>query len=134
MTEEPEEGYYWDIEGVISDIQGGDVSDADITTLRRVQEEINIIQRNYKQLAEAMGADIDLATHDNCIEVAHILNRIKTGMIHNRAADTGTYFISGEIGDKDDVGLPDKILVTPTYGLNGFAVYRKERNYSEPGH
>ena len=91
------------------------------------------LQRRYQQLAEAMGADTTLATHEDCLKVATILNKVKTAIIHERAEDTGAYFITGELGEKDDVGLPDQIMICPTMGLAGFALYKKSRNYSEPG-
>lgn len=92
------------------------------------------LQRRYKQLAEAMGADINKATHDDCIQVALVLNKIKTAIIHERHEETGAYFITGEQGAVDESGLPERILVCPAHGLAGFAVYRKERKYTEPGY
>jgi hypothetical protein len=46
----------------------------------------------------------------------------------------GVYFICGEGGEKDSVGLPEKILVCPAYGSDGFAVYTKTSDYSAPGY
>ena len=92
------------------------------------------LQRRYQQLAEAMGADTNVATHEDCVQTALILNKVKTAIVHERAEDTGAYFITGEMGEKDDVGLPDQILICPTYGLAGFAVYTKTRNYTGPGY
>jgi hypothetical protein len=34
---------------------------------------------------------------------------------------------------KDSMGLPEKIMVCPTHGLDGFASYKKDRDYSAPG-
>ena len=44
----------------------------------------------------------------------------------------GVFFICGEGGEKDNMGLPEKILVRPAYGLDGFAIYTKTSNYSAP--
>lgn len=44
----------------------------------------------------------------------------------------GVFFICGEAGEKDNMGLPEKILVCPAYGLDGFAIYTKTSNYSAP--
>ncbi len=44
----------------------------------------------------------------------------------------GVFFICGEAGAKDGMGLPEKILVCPAYGLDGFAIYTKTSNYSAP--
>jgi hypothetical protein len=46
----------------------------------------------------------------------------------------GVYFICGEGGEKDSVGLPEKILVCPAYGLDGMAIYTKTSDYSAPGY
>lgn len=46
----------------------------------------------------------------------------------------GVYFICGEGGEKDEMGLPEKILVCPAYGLDGMAVYTKTSDYSAPGY
>jgi hypothetical protein len=45
-----------------------------------------------------------------------------------------TYFICGEGGKKDPMGLPKTISICPAYGLDGFAVYTKTREYSAPGY
>ena len=49
------------------------------------------------------------------------------------AEKTGAFFICGEAGEKDSIGLPEKIMVCPAYGLDGFSVYVKDQNYSSPG-
>lgn len=46
----------------------------------------------------------------------------------------GVYFICGEGGEKDSMNLPEKILVCPAYGSDGFAVYTKSSDYSAPGY
>jgi len=46
---------------------------------------------------------------------------------------SGHFFICGEAGEKDTSGLPDKVFICPTYGLDGFQVYKKDGKYSTPG-
>ena len=46
---------------------------------------------------------------------------------------SGHFFICGEAGEKDSMGLPEKIMVCPAYGLDGFASYKKDRDYDAPG-
>lgn len=87
------------------------------------------LQRRYFQLMRAMGADPKLATHEDCLKVAETLNRVKTAIIHERPEDTGAYFITGESDEKGPDGLPERIMICPAYGLNGVAVYKKERNW-----
>lgn len=43
-------------------------------------------------------------------------------------------FICGQAGDLDEMRLPEKILVCPAFGLDGFAVYTKTIGYSAPGY
>lgn len=37
----------------------------------------------------------------------------------------GVYFICGESGNKDDNGLPESIMVCPSYGSDHVEIYRK---------
>lgn len=46
----------------------------------------------------------------------------------------GIYFICGESGEKDDMGLPEYIQVCPAFGLDGVAMYKKHTDYSAPGY
>jgi len=46
---------------------------------------------------------------------------------------SGHFFICGEAGEKDTSGLPDKVFICPTHGLDGFQVYKKDGKYSTPG-
>jgi hypothetical protein len=89
------------------------------------------LQRRYKQLAESMGADATKASHSDCIQIANVLNKIKTAIVHERFEETGAYFIAGESGDLDKDGLPDRIMICPTYGLNGVAIYKKEKHWED---
>lgn len=38
----------------------------------------------------------------------------------------GTYFICGEGGDKDRMGLPERVLICPTEGSDATVIYKKE--------
>ena len=57
---------------------------------------------------------------------------LKRVWVHLQAERTGAYFICGEAGDKDDLGLPEYIHVCPTYGLDGIAAYKLHKDYSAP--
>jgi len=39
---------------------------------------------------------------------------------------SGSYFICGEGGNKDNLGLPERIMICPTYGSDYMAVYTRE--------
>ena len=61
------------------------------------------------------------------------LRRVHTMVRHLSAEKLeGVFFICGEAGEKDAMGLPEKIMVCPAYGLDGFAIYTKTSNYSAP--
>ena len=51
---------------------------------------------------------------------------------HSSPEKTGAYFICGEGGEKDEMGLPEFISVCPSYGLDGFTYYKKHTEYSAP--
>jgi len=61
-----------------------------------------------------------------------LFQKLKKIWIHSSPEKSGTYFICGEGGEKDDMGLPDRIFVCPSYGLDGMAMYKKEKDYSAP--
>ncbi len=63
------------------------------------------------------------------------LRKMKKSVEHLMAEKLeGVYFICGESQRKDAMGLPDKISICPSYGLDGFAVYTKTSDYSAPGY
>ena len=44
---------------------------------------------------------------------------------HGNPEHSGHYFISNELGNKDNNGLPDKIEICPAYGCDFSVVYEK---------
>lgn len=64
------------------------------------------------------------------------LRRLEKIIKHNVLVEQlgNVYFICGESGEKDQMGLPEKILVCPAYGLAGMAIYTKTSEYSAPGY
>lgn len=63
-----------------------------------------------------------------------LFEKLKKIMLHANADKyAGVYFICGEAGEKDSMGLPDGILVCPAAGLDGFAYYKKAKDYTSPG-
>lgn len=61
------------------------------------------------------------------------VEKYETILKHAVSEKTGLFFICGEAGEKDGMGLPEKIMVCPSMGLDGFATYVKDQNYSSPG-
>lgn len=48
------------------------------------------------------------------------------------AEKSGYFFICGFIGPTDENGLPDKILICPTYGVDWSQVYTKTEKTTGP--
>ena len=62
-----------------------------------------------------------------------LFEKLKKILLHAKADKfEGVYFICGEGGEKDEMGLPEFISVCPAYGLDGFAYYKKHTKYSAP--
>jgi hypothetical protein len=58
------------------------------------------------------------------------IEKYETILKHAMSEKSGVFFICGEAGEKDSMGLPERIMVCPTYGLDGFASYKKDRDYN----
>lgn len=56
---------------------------------------------------------------DKCDKQAMILRRLTPENY------PGVYFICGEIGLKDTNGLPEMLLVTPSYGVDWHMIYTR---------
>lgn len=63
-----------------------------------------------------------------------MIEKFRTIVSHATAERTGVYFICGEVGPKDGMGLPELIMVCPSFGLDGFAMYTKTADYSAPSY
>lgn len=61
-----------------------------------------------------------------------LFQKLKKVWIHSVPEKSGVYFICGEGGEKDPMGLPEFISVCPAFGLDGFAHYKKHTEYSAP--
>ena len=58
--------------------------------------------------------------------------RLKTLLRHAFPERSGQYFICGGSTELDGDGLPKIILVCPTFGAEGFAIYTQTSPYSAP--
>lgn len=54
-----------------------------------------------------------------------LFQKLKKIWFHSKPDWSGSYFICGEAGEKDDHGLPNAILVCPEMGSNLTAVYER---------
>ena len=67
-------------------------------------------------------------------EEYELFEKLKKIWVHSVPEQSGLYFICGEGGEKDEMGLPEMISVCPAYGLDGMAMYKKHKDYSAPGY
>jgi hypothetical protein len=65
-------------------------------------------------------------------EEYELFQKLKKIWFHSQAEKTGTFFICGEGGEHDRMGLPEMIMVCPAYGLDGMSIYTKTKDYSAP--
>lgn len=45
-----------------------------------------------------------------------------------------TPFICGTAGNNGPDNMPEYYFIAPTYGVDGFAVYKKDKDYDAPGY
>jgi hypothetical protein len=75
----------------------------------------------------------DIDYYEEVLLLRKKVKKYETIIKHAVSEKTGVFFICGVGGEKDSMGLPEKILVCPAHGLDGFASYKKDRDYSAPG-
>ena len=80
-----------------------------------------------ENLGELMKLREDLALYKNAYEAAM---RIVRSTYADRYPNT--YFISGEGGSKDENNLPERIFVTPSYGVDWFQIYERTNKTHGP--
>ena len=86
-------------------------------------------QQNLDQLmiGELMKLREDVVLYKNAYEAAM---RIVKSTYADRYPNN--YFISGEGGSKDENNLPERIYVTPAYGLDWFQIYERTNKTHGP--
>ena len=61
-----------------------------------------------------------------------LFEKLKEIWFHANPEKTGAFFICGEAGEVDDLGLPQHIFVCPSPGSDGMAMYTMSKPYSAP--
>jgi len=93
-------------------------------------------KKRYEELVDSMGYEVDEfddeEKFEKLVSVAKFLLKVKTAFMTSRPEDSGALFITGISGEKDDMGLPEYVSICPTYGLDGFATYKKNSEYTSP--
>ena len=92
----------------------------------------------YEKIIEIMGYEPELIdandAHDSIERVAKIFAKVRIAMLTEKPEKTGALFITGIGGEKDAMGLPERLHICPSFGLAGSAIYTKTSEYSEPGY
>lgn len=57
-----------------------------------------------------------------------LFQKLKKIWFHSSPDRSGSFFICGEAGEKDDMGLPNAILVCPEMGSNLTAIYERRND------
>lgn len=71
-------------------------------------------------------------TRSDCAEAADEITRLREKCdrqfitLHQLTQKNPTYFIHGELGEKDQNGMPEKLLVVPEYGVDFSYIYTRE--------
>ena len=77
-----------------------------------------------------------IAELENKIELLEKANKVyeklHNKLVHEYPEKSGSYFICGSAGEKDNFGVPSHLLICPEYGADGFYVYKREKEYSGP--
>lgn len=94
-------------------------------------------EKLYFALVAELGYNPQTVMDDNLqeksIQAAKVLRRVAVTMQTQTPEKTGALFLCGIGGERDVYGLPEYIEICPTYGMQGVAMYKKFREYSEPG-
>lgn len=92
----------------------------------------------YEKLVDSLGYKVEEFDSDErfekLVKAGEFLLKVKTAFMTSKPEETGALFITGISGEKDEMGLPDYISICPTYGLDGFAMYKKHTDYSAPSY
>ena len=59
-------------------------------------------------------------------EEYNLFKKLTKIWFHTQPDKSCSFFICGEVGDHDENGLPDTILVCPQMGTNTTAVYKRD--------
>lgn len=65
-------------------------------------------------------------------DIEKMLKVVSKIITHMNAQNNGAYFICGEGGSKNDIGLPERIHVCATFGLDWFTTYKRTDDVSGP--
>ena len=96
-------------------------------TLQDALQRVEYDRETLPQVVQVEPSDYDriilaeeIARLEKLVEIAGVIFR------HNLTPDKGyNYFICGEGGTKDDNGLPEKLFLSPAYGVDWFQVYKR---------
>jgi hypothetical protein len=91
---------------------------AEIERLRKTNQEI-ALQALVDQTQATENWEEVQRLREKCNKLSAILQKLKPENF------PGVYFICGESGEKDTNGLPEQIMVVPSYGCDWHMVYKR---------
>lgn len=88
----------------------------------------DIVERLRTDLASGLSASLG-DTKDAADEIERLREKCNNqAMVLRRLTPDkypGVYFIHGELGEKDQNGMPEKIMVVPAYGCDWSQIYER---------
>jgi hypothetical protein len=102
----------------------------------------NLVKRLRRDLASGLSASIGDTEEaaDRIEELEAEVERLKAKcdiqatILRRLTPEThpGTFFIHGTLGDKDQNGMPEKLMVIPTYGVDFSYIYVRAEKTTGP--
>ena len=92
-------------------------------------EHVEITKAEYERLTRIEK----IVVHALAQQTQHA-HQAQQSLSTQKTSPGGVFFICGTQGPEDENGLPEKILVSPGSGLDGFAVYTRTVEYSTPSY
>jgi len=91
-------------------------------------------QERHEEYMRRRSREEDMKTVTITQKEYELFQKLKKVWVHSVPEKSGQYFICGEGGERDEMGLPEYISVCPQYGADGFAYYKKHKEYTAPGY
>jgi hypothetical protein len=78
-----------------------------------------------KQGEHEINEPVTAKTVNNLVKALEIYERERSRYLHANPEITGSYFLAGGYGNKDDNMLPEYVEIIPGYGVGWSQVYKK---------
>ena len=95
----------------------------------------DLVKRLRNDLASGLSASAG-DTKDAADEIERLTKKcdMQATILRRLTPEThpGTFFIHGTLGDKDQNGMPEKLMVIPTYGVDFSYIYVRAEKTTGP--